>query len=88
MFVIILLSDNDTFVMLLLFVDAFRSIIRDEGGLLSLYRGIVPALFLTSHGAIQFMAYEKMKQYMGDLQNVSKSGTDGLVRLCLYAEQL
>jgi solute carrier family 25 folate transporter 32 len=42
-------------------VHAVKSIVRSDG-VGGLYRGIVPALLLTSHGAIQFSAYEKMKQ--------------------------
>jgi hypothetical protein len=41
---------------------AFSSVIKQEG-VLGLYKGIVPALALTSHGAVQFTAYERMKTW-------------------------
>lgn len=44
-------------------VDAVSSIIREEG-FLGLYRGLLPALLLTSHGMIQFAAYEEAKRAM------------------------
>lgn len=40
---------------------AVRTIIKQDG-FLGLYRGMVPALLLTSHGAIQFAVYERLKQ--------------------------
>ncbi|KAF0852454.1 mitochondrial solute carrier family 25 (mitochondrial folate transporter) member 32 [Andalucia godoyi] len=40
---------------------AFKTIVREEG-VAGLYRGIVPALFLVSHGSLQFMAYDELKR--------------------------
>jgi solute carrier family 25 folate transporter 32 len=42
-------------------VDAARTIVREEG-VTALYRGAIPALFLTSHGGVQFMVYEYLKK--------------------------
>lgn len=41
-------------------LDAVKVIFREEG-FFGFYKGIVPALFLTSHGAVQFAAYEQLK---------------------------
>ena len=40
--------------------DAISTIIREEG-YLGLWRGTVPGLLMTSHGAVQFACYEKLK---------------------------
>lgn len=42
--------------------DGVRHIFHSEG-LWGFYRGVVPSLFGVSHGALQFMAYEKLKDY-------------------------
>jgi len=46
-------------------VDAARTIIREEGPM-ALYKGAVPAMMLTSHGGVQFVVYEFMKEHFGN----------------------
>lgn len=55
--------------------DAFRTILREEGWT-ALYRGIWPSLFLVSHGAIQFTAYEELRKLLVDLKS-KKTKRDG-----------
>ena len=43
----------------------FKTIYSTEG-IPGLYRGLVPAMFGVSHGAIQFMFYEQMKIYTSE----------------------
>jgi len=43
------------------FADCLRRVVRDEGWA-ALYRGLVPALLLTSHGGVQFACYEQLKR--------------------------
>ncbi|KAL2367513.1 mitochondrial folate carrier protein Flx1 [Blastomyces gilchristii SLH14081] len=43
-------------------VAGVRAIYRSEG-IPGFYRGMIPALFGVGHGALQFMAYEKLKHY-------------------------
>ncbi|XP_030549934.1 folate transporter 1, chloroplastic isoform X2 [Rhodamnia argentea] len=49
------------------FYDAFRTIMREEGWR-ALYKGIVPSLFLVSHGAIQFTSYEELRKVVIELK--------------------
>ncbi|XP_075501624.1 folate transporter 1, chloroplastic isoform X2 [Primulina tabacum] len=43
------------------FHDALRTIIKEEGWR-ALYRGLMPGLFLVTHGGIQFTAYEELRK--------------------------
>ena len=58
--------------------NALASIVREEG-VRGLYRGIVPALLLTSHGVVQFTSYEFMKR-----EFASKPGEDDSARLLAF----
>lgn len=43
-------------------LDALVKIYKYEG-IRGLYKGLVPGMFGVSHGAVQFMTYEEMKNY-------------------------
>jgi solute carrier family 25 folate transporter 32 len=46
------------------FMHCASSIVKEEGAS-GLFRGLLPGLFLVSHGAVQFMAYEELKTIWG-----------------------
>ncbi|KAL4577681.1 hypothetical protein LXL04_013792 [Taraxacum kok-saghyz] len=47
------------------FGDALKTILKDEGWR-ALYKGLLPGLFLVTHGAIQFTAYEELRKLLVD----------------------
>ena len=53
--------------------DAVSRIVREEG-YLAMYRGVVPALLLVSHGVAQFCVYEKLKSSAQDARAGSEGG--------------
>jgi solute carrier family 25 folate transporter 32 len=55
------------------FLHAVRTIVRDEGPM-ALYKGLVPALFLVSHGAIHFTIYEELKSLSANYREDGQMG--------------
>lgn len=56
------------------FSAGIRQIYRTEG-IQGFYRGLVPALFGVSHGALQFMAYEQLKRYWSRTPQTDLAGS-------------
>ena len=54
--------------------DGARQIYRHEG-LKGFYRGLAPSLFGVSHGALQFMAYDSLKNYRKQGSSNGQLGT-------------
>jgi len=51
-------------------IDALQRIVREEGWR-ALYRGLLPSMLLTSHGAVQLVVYEQLKRSFGDPSDAS-----------------
>ena len=67
-------------------INAFTTMFKEEG-IMGFYKGVVPAILLTSHGAIQFTVYEQLKLYgqnqsmsMDKRQSVSVDGSKSQVK--------
>ncbi|ONH96960.1 hypothetical protein PRUPE_7G162200 [Prunus persica] len=58
------------------FYDALRTIVREEGWA-ALYKGLLPSLFLVSHGAIQFTAYEELRKVVVDFKSKKRRRHSG-----------
>ena len=50
--------------------DGLRKLFRYEG-VRGLYKGYIPGLWGTSHGAIQFMLYEEFKKAYADYRSIA-----------------
>lgn len=56
-------------------IHAARTIVREEG-IWALYKGTVPAMALTSHGGVQFVAYEFLKKHFHHVRPKSYDRTN------------
>lgn len=48
-----------------------------EEGWAALYKGLLPSLFLVSHGAIQFTAYEELRKVVADFKSKKSRSHSG-----------
>ncbi|KAM0092353.1 mitochondrial FAD carrier protein flx1 [Aspergillus fumigatus] len=69
------------------FTTGVTQIYRSEG-ISGFYRGLLPALFGVSHGALQFMAYEKLKAYRTRMSSASRTSGDSIGLGATPARQL
>nr|GMC59874.1 folate transporter 1, chloroplastic isoform X2 [Ipomoea batatas] len=58
------------------FHDALITILKEEGWR-ALYKGLVPGLFLVTHGAIQFTAYEELRKVVVNWRSDENERTSG-----------
>ncbi|KAF7134834.1 hypothetical protein RHSIM_Rhsim08G0123300 [Rhododendron simsii] len=60
--------------------DAVRTILKEEGWS-ALYKGLVPGLFLVTHGAIQFTAYEELRKAVVEFRSADSEEDSSAVEL-------
>lgn len=81
--------------------DEYGSLLRSikslyrTNGILGFYKGFIPGLIGTSHGAVQFMVYEEMKKWMGKKERlsnaeylISSSVSKAIAVVCTYPYQV
>ena len=64
--------------------DAFRKVYKHEG-MTGFYKGFVPGMLGVSHGALQFMAYEYLKQKYIERYNLPQEVKLGTVEYLSFA---
>lgn len=72
-------------------IDGLTKIYKTEG-VKGLYRGFVPGMFGVSHGAVQFMVYEEMKNHYNQYRKLpidTKMVSQGkfLISLCVFNDK-
>ncbi|XP_031332085.1 mitochondrial folate transporter/carrier-like [Photinus pyralis] len=65
-------------------IDALKQIYRQEG-IRGYYKGLGPGIFGVSHGAVQFMTYEEMKNKYNQYYNLPITNKLGTVEYLLFA---
>ncbi|XP_058227857.1 folate transporter 1, chloroplastic isoform X2 [Rhododendron vialii] len=67
--------------------DAVRTILKEEGWS-ALYKGLVPGLFLVTHGAIQFTAYEELRKVVVEFRSADSEDDSSAVELLGHSVSL
>ncbi|XP_020288831.1 mitochondrial folate transporter/carrier [Pseudomyrmex gracilis] len=65
-------------------IDALKKIYKNEG-IRGLYKGLVPGLFGVSHGAMQFMTYEEMKNKYNNYRNAPIDSKLSIMEYTIFA---
>ncbi|KAK5973824.1 HnRNP-L/PTB/hephaestus splicing factor family protein [Trichostrongylus colubriformis] len=65
-------------------VDCLKTIYKEEG-IRGLYRGFIPGLFGTIHGALQFMIYNRMKAWRCERDGLAKDAALGQTDYLMFS---